>query len=58
MRVWVLCQNDFPVGVVSTEAAAEEWRRVHRTKNKEEFGQGQRWVAYYFHAFDLNGEME
>lgn len=59
MKVWVLCRNDFPVGVVSSGKEAENWRKKNRIANNKEMAQPNNhtpWIAYHIHDFIVDGQ--
>ncbi len=56
MQIFVVCQNDFPVGAFSKEADAVSWCTEHRRANDEKIKRDrtERWSAFHWHGFVLD----
>jgi len=54
MKIWVLCENDFPVGVYSSDERAAEVSADYKTAREAQ--PGARPTYMHRHAFTLDAE--
>lgn len=54
-QVFVICQNDFPVGVLTSKDEAQAWCDEGRRQNDAR-GPYDYWIAFHWHEFKLGEE--